>query len=203
MYIKTSPNILTLFCDSPHECNFSTFRFEVLFNPWAILFRLPPMFLLMERSSTSRFCIMGSNWPRGKRNKQEQLSKNAGCDCWGKRGGQLHVTWGYSAPLFQFRVREGTANLDPQAVWSWASSHLFSGKDSSKSHLPTNAPSSDVRSQSTSSSVCILLPSWNFWRIRGKFPPTLLFQDKFSSSSSGIASSASPVTKEPKDWIDC
>lgn len=64
--IANSPSSLTLSCDSPHECNFSTFRFEVLFNPWAILFRLAPMFLLMERSRTSRFCIMGSNWPREK-----------------------------------------------------------------------------------------------------------------------------------------
>lgn len=119
----------------------------------------------------------------------------------GRREVQPRVTWdGVSESLFQFRVRENSQ--------LWLSSYpimgifvfFFSGKDSSKLHLPTNTPSSDVRAQSTSSSVCILLPSWKFWRIRGKFPPTLLFQDKFSSSSSGIALSASPVTKWPKDW---
>lgn len=102
MYVKTpvianSPSSLTLSCDSPHECNFSTFRFEVLFNPWAILFRLAPMFLLMERSRTSRFCIMGSNWPRGKEvnpNEKSNSVKTQVVNVGAGKGGQPHVTPG-------------------------------------------------------------------------------------------------------------
>lgn len=105
--------------------------------------------------------------------------------------GTLH-DWGL------LRVREAQPPLTPSDPVT-ASSHLFFFReDFSKFHLPTKVPSSDVRAQSTSSSVCILLPSWTAWSIRGSVPPTLLFQDKFSSSSSGIALSASPGKK----WLE-
>lgn len=120
----------------------------------------------------------------------------------GRRGMQPRGTQGWSGPLFQFKVKRKQPTLTPK-LSNHGRLHILIfifGKNSSKLHLPTNAPSSDVRAQSTSSSVRILLPAWNFWRIRGKFPPTLLFQDKVSSSRSGIALSAAPVTEGPEDW---
>jgi len=113
---------------------------------------------------------------------------------WGWGGGSVTSSCdlGYSELLFQFRVRGNMAISAPK-LSSYGHLHIFPGKDSTKFYLPTNTPSSDVRVQSTSSSVCIFLPCCNVWRIRGKFPPTLLFQDKFNSSSSGSTLSASPV----------
>lgn len=161
------------------------------------------MFLLMERSSTSRLCSTGSNWPGRKEIwTKEQLSKNAGVGGWASRRGlKSRGPQGWSEPLsIQGEGKHSQLWLSSYPILGIFTFFFFFGIDFSKFHLPTNVPSSKVSMQSTSSSVRILHPAWNSWGIRGTFPPTLLFQDKFSSSRSGINLSASSVTKWPEDW---